>query len=229
MRPRTLASRSLARALILAVILSAALSTGLLPIERADLARAGTAETMESALLGWINDARAARGLHRLRVDTRLAALSGDRVASLAVKNQFSHEVAGCLSCQLADRGIAWDLQGEVLASNSWPWGLESARVAFDGWKGSPTHWNILMGAKFDTVGIGAAKATNGTTYVGAILIDAPGYTPAAPRAKPAPVTTVKAPSAPQPAPRSTPRPTLAPALAPAPVPGTARYRLIAF
>ncbi|MES2209647.1 MAG: CAP domain-containing protein [Chloroflexota bacterium] len=215
MRRRALASRFLPRALILAVLVSAALSTGLVPIHVAEPVRAGTAETMESALLGWINTARAARGLGRLRVGVQLADLAGERVTILAAQNVLSHTVPGCLKCQLADRGVAWDGYGEVLASNSWTWGLESARTAFDGWKGSPTHWNILMGATMDTVGIAVAVAANGTTYAGAILVDTPGYVAepepkAAPAAAPAPRAKVPATPAPTPVPEpvSIPGPT---------------------
>lgn len=194
MRRRALASRSLPRALILAVMVSALLSTGLVPIHTAEPVRAGTAETMESALLGWINNARASRGLSKLRVSTALADLAGDRVAVLAAKNQLSHTLPGCLTCQLNDRSIAWNLEGEVLASNTWTWGLESARVAFDGWKGSPAHWAVLMSSKLDTIGIGVAKSSTGSTYAGAILIDAPGYVGTVPKPKPAP-TVQKAPA----------------------------------
>ena len=199
MRRRALASRSLPRALILAVMVSAILSTGLVPIHSAEPVRAGTAETMESALLGWINNARASRGLSKLRVSAALTDLAGDRVAVLAAKNQLSHTLPGCLTCQLSDRSIAWNLEGEVLASNTWAWGLESARVAFDGWKGSPSHWAILMSAKLDTIGIGVANSSTGTTYAGAVLIDAPGNVGTVPKPKPAP--TVQKAAAPDPTP----------------------------
>lgn len=210
MRRRALASRSFPRALILAVMVSAVLSTGLVPIHEAEPVRAGTAETMESALLGWINNARASRGLSKLRVSTALTSLAGDRVAVLAAKNQLSHTLPGCLTCQLNARSIAWNLEGEVLASNTWAWGLESARVAFDGWKGSPSHWAILMSANLDTIGIGVAKSSTGTTYAGAVLIDAPGYVGTVPKPKPAP-TAQKAPApTPSPEPDEFPGPTIA-------------------
>ena len=199
MRRRALASRSLPRTLILAVMVSAVLSTGLIPIHSAEPVRAGTAETMESALLGWINSARAARGLSKLRVSAALTDLAGDRVAVLAAKNQLSHTLPGCLTCQLNDRSIAWNLEGEVLASNTWAWGLESAQVAFDGWKGSPSHWAILMSANMDTIGIGVANSSTGTTYAGAVLVDAPGYVGSVPKPKPAP--TVPKAAAPDPTP----------------------------
>lgn len=207
MRRRAPGSRLFPRALILAVMASLVLSTGLFPIQQAEPVRAGTAATMESALLGWINSARAARGLGKLRASAALADLAGDRVAILAAKNQLSHTLPGCLSCQLNDRGIAWSLQGEVLASNTWTWGLESARVAFDGWKASPSHWAILMGAKMDTIGIGVAKSSTGTTYAGAVLINDPGYAASAPKPKAAP--SVQRSVAPAPTPEPEPEPSL--------------------
>ncbi len=194
------------RALITAIALSAVLSTGLSPVRPADIARAGTAASMQSALLGWINDARAARGLHALKVDSRLTAVATARIATLAATHQLSHSAAGCINCQLADHGVAWNLHGEVLASNNWPWGIESARTAFEGWKGSPSHWDILMGAQLDTIGIGVALADDGVAYEGAVLIDAPGHAPAARPKPPAPAPAKIA------APTATPPPAYEPA-----------------
>lgn len=204
MRRRALASRAIPRALIIAIALSTVLSTGLSPLRPADGVRAGTAASMQTALLGWINDARAARGLRALKVDGRLSAVASARIATLAATHQLSHAAAGCLNCQLADHGVAWNLHGEVLASNNWPWGIESARTAFEGWKGSPSHWDILMGAQMDTIGIGVALADDGVAYEGAVLIDAPGRAPASP--KPAPAAAPRAP-APTPTPQDPPAP----------------------
>lgn len=225
MRRRSLAPRFLPRALVLALVCAAVLSSGLAPVHRADPVLAGTADTMESQILAWINDARKGHGLGSLRVDGRLADLAGDRATTLASKDQLSHDAAGCLTCQASARGITWDLLGEVLASNSWPWGGESARVVFDSWLNSPTHWNILMSPQMDTVGIGAAlRSTNGVTYASAILIDAQGSVPATATAKPRPAAT-RAP-APAPAPAQTRAPKPAPTPAPTPEP---RAELVTF
>jgi uncharacterized protein YkwD len=168
---------------------------------------------MEASILGWINDARAQRGLATLRADSRLVDLAGDRAATLAAKDVLSHDAAGCLSCQLSDRGIASDLSAEVLAANSWSWGDESARVVFESWRDSGSHWDILMNPQFDSIGVGVGQAASGATYASAVLIDAPGAV-ANPTPPPKPAAT------PRPTPPPTPTPTPAPTPQPVSFPG---------
>ena len=217
MRRRPSAPRASRRAFLVAAALALAVASGLVPFRGAAPVAAGTAETMEASILGWINDARAQRGLATLRVDARLVDLSGDRAATLASKDQLSHDAAGCLSCQLSDRGIAWNLYGEVLASNSWPWGSESARVVFESWRDSSSHWDILMNPQFDSIGVGVAPAASGTTYASAVLIDAPG-TATNPTPPPKPAATPR--PTPRPTPRATPPPTPTPTPEPVSIPG---------
>lgn len=193
--------------------LALVVASGLVPFQAPRPALAGTAESMEASILGWINDARAQAGLPSLSSDPRLAGLAGDRAATLAASDQLSHDAAGCLSCQLASRGIAWDLYGEVLASNSWPWGGESARVVFESWRGSPSHWDILMNPQYDSIGVGVGLAASGVTYASAVLIDAPSGA-----AQPTPVP--KPAATPRPTPRPTPPPTPAPTPEPVSIPG---------
>jgi len=196
------------RSIVAALALAVVVTTGLVPLRPIAPVAAGTAESMEASILGWINDARVQRGLGSLRADSRVADLAGDRAARLAAEQELSHDTAGCLSCQLADRGIAWDLYGETLASNSWPWGEESARVTFESWRDSSSHWDILMTPQYDTIGVGVGLAADGVTYASAILIGAPGTT-AVSTPKPKPAAT------PRPAPAPTPPPTPAPTSAP--------------
>ncbi len=151
------------------------LLTGLTPIRPAATARASTAQTMAASILASINSARTKRGLGALRTDSDLTSLASARAAKLASLNLLSHDKAGCLTCGLATRGVSYSLVGEVLASNTYPWGLGSASIIFSSWRGSPTHWDILMGSRFDAIGIGLSRSANGSTYASAILIDAPG------------------------------------------------------
>jgi uncharacterized protein YkwD len=160
---------------LLAVFASAVLLSGLTPIRPAGPVAATTAQTMAADLLSWINTARAKHGLGKLRTSSTLYSLASKRAATLASKNALSHDAAGCLTCQLRSLGVSYNLMGEVLASNNYTWGTQSASVVFSSWRNSPMHWDILMGSRFDTIGIGIARSKNGTTYASAILIDAPG------------------------------------------------------
>ena len=169
--------RLVPRALVLAFVFGALLGTGLTPIRPAAPVRASTAQVLASDLRAWINDARAKHGLGALRSDSRLVAIASERAATLASLNALSHDAAGCLKCQLASRGVSYNLMGEVLASNNYPWGSQSASIVFSSWKNSPTHWDLLMGSRWDSIGIGVSLSSNGTTYASAVLIDAPGVT----------------------------------------------------
>ena len=186
------------------------LLTGLTPIRPAATARAGTAQTMAASILTSINTARTKRGLGTLRTDSDLTSLASTRATRLATLNLLSHDQAGCLTCGLAARGVTYSLVGEVLASNTYPWGLGSASVIFSSWRGSPTHWDILMGSRFDTIGIGLARSSNGATYASAILIDAPGVAARKITTTSTHVTTRPRPAAPKPS--MPPKPSVSPA-----------------
>ena len=188
------------RVLVLAVLAAALLSTGLTPLHGATPTSASTATTMAGQILAKINAARQGHGLGALRTNSRLTGLASQRAAKLASLEVLSHDAPGCLTCQLADLGVSYGFMGEVLASNSYPWGTQSASVIFSSWKGSPEHWDILMTARVDSIGIAVAESASGWTYASAILIDAPGVTappPSKPRAavvKPAPAAPPKEP-----------------------------------
>ena len=208
--PRRLTTRrSPLRSTFLAGAVALALASGFGSLATPRPVAAGTAETMEASILRWVNDARAAEGLGRLRADGGLGALAGDRAAALASVDRLSHEAAGCLRCQLSDRGVSWDLFGEVLASNDWPWGGESARIVFESWQGSPVHWDILMNPQMDVIGVGVARTAGAVIYASAVLVDGAG-SPAAPTPRPRPAATPKPAARPAPLTAPAPEPTRA-------------------
>jgi hypothetical protein len=158
---------------------------------------AGTAETMEAAILSWVNGARAERSLPPLQGRADVADLAGDRAATLAAAGVLTHDAAGCLSCQLDARGITWHLYGETLGTSSYAWGMDAAQSLFNAFAASPSHWDILMDAGFDTAGVGAFyRDADGSTYLSIVLIGAEDPPPA-----PAPHPTHAQPRAPAPAP----------------------------
>lgn len=159
LRPRGRALRQL-----LAVsLLAATVAIGVGPVAHPADVRAGTAEDMESQLFSLINGARTQQGLVPLRGWYKLTDMAGDRAASMARTGTMSHP--SCLGCMFTDYGIQWYGVGEVLAWTSWPWGSQAAQSIFNGWKGSSTHWAILMSTKFNYLGLGVALASNGRTY----------------------------------------------------------------
>jgi uncharacterized protein YkwD len=167
------APRLAPRALFLALVLGAFLSTGLGPVGRPATVNAGTAETMESELFTWVNNSRVARGLVPLRLHWQLIDLAGDRAGSMAYYNTMSHSIGGCLSCQLASRSVQYYGYGEVIGETGWPWGDQAAQSLFNAWKGSSYHWNLLMSSTYNYIGVGVAyNSTHKTTYASIIMTE---------------------------------------------------------
>ena len=130
---------------------------------------AGTAANMESKILGWINDARDNRGLRPLRVTDKLRNLAGDRASTMARTGDLEHP--DCLSCLLRNRDISFDTCAETIAITTYPWGHDAARSIFTAWKGSSSHWGILMSRSLKRIGIGVAyRNSNNATFGAAVL-----------------------------------------------------------
>jgi uncharacterized protein YkwD len=159
--------------LLLAVVVATVVLGGFTPVASPGEARAGTAQTMDSEILGWINASRLKLGLRVLRVQSGLTSLAGYRAATMAATGVMSHTIAGCLSCELTARGIQWYSYGEVIAENTYPWGYQSALALFNWWKSSPLHWSLLMSPTYNYVGVGVAyHSANNMTFGDIILTE---------------------------------------------------------
>ena len=165
--PRT--HPTLARLLVVAVVLSAALAVVGPAAHPAPVAAQSTASYMEGLLVDWINDARAARGVPRLRVGAKLTDLAGYRASTLASTNKLAHP--SCLGCVLNSWSISWSACGEVIAGTTYPWGYQAAKSLFNAWKGSSGHWSILMSRSYTRFGMGVAyRSSNHTSFAAGVL-----------------------------------------------------------
>lgn len=162
-------ARSIVRVALAALVLATGLAvTG--PVANPAPVSAGTADYMEDLLLRWINNARTSRGLPALKVGWRLEDLAGDRAASMAAKGDLFH--VSCLACLLRQRSVSFKYCAEVVASTSYPWGYEAAKQIYLRWKGSSTHWSILMSRTYTRIGLGVAyRSKDRTTYAAGILV----------------------------------------------------------
>jgi uncharacterized protein YkwD len=157
--------------LALIASLTAVVAVGIGPATHPAPVRAATADTMESELLGWVNSARAGRGLLPLRLLPSLVTFAGDRAATMASAGVMAHP--SCFGCLLNDRSIPWYTCGEDIALTTYPWGDQAALSIFNGWKGSSGHWAILMSSTFNYIGFGVAyRSSNHTTYAAADLTE---------------------------------------------------------
>jgi hypothetical protein len=142
--------------------------------------RAGTTTDAEMALLRWVNDARAARGLVSLTGWSPLHTVSGYRAQRMANQGVLSHTIAGDLGGQLHATGADWYRYGETIGWSSYRDPLTAARALFQAWRRSSAHWALLMSSRYNYVGAGLAiRSANGRTYGSIVLTDSRDHSPA--------------------------------------------------
>ena len=162
-------SRPARTSILLAAVLLAFVGLAAGPVAHPAPTNASTATYMEGLLAKWINSARANRGLPALSVGSKLTDLAGDRAATLARTEKLVHP--SCMSCTFRSYSISFSTCGEVIAWTTYPWGYDAARNIFLAWKGSPTHWTILMGRGFKRIGVGVAyHSSDHSTWAAADL-----------------------------------------------------------
>jgi uncharacterized protein YkwD len=121
-------------------------------------------------VMGYVNDARAARGLVPLRADGRLWGLAGDRARRLAASGVLSHQAAGSLPEDLRSRGIQWYSYSEDIGYVSGTPGV-AARKIFRMWAASPTHWDLLMSPASNYVGVGLVYDGRSRMTFGSVVL----------------------------------------------------------
>ena len=133
---------------------------------------------MESKIRSWINRDRAAHGLRALRADGRLDSLSGDRAVWMASKNLLTHNGLDGSACSaMTKRSIYWYRCGEDIGWTNATWGLASAKYIYTMWRHSPAHWALMMSSRFNYIGIGVARGSNGSTYSSLVFLEGPDRT----------------------------------------------------
>ena len=162
--------------------MTAALSVGLLatasPVPAAATVATGTAADTTARILASMNAGRTAHGLVVYRAWGALAALAAERAATMAAVGTLSHDVAGAnLGGTLTARGISWMGYGEIIAKSSYPFGADAANHVYSMWNASPPHHAIMFSGTYNYVGVGAAQAADGTTWVAAIMTESRDHT----------------------------------------------------
>ncbi len=179
----------------------------------------------ESLLFSLTNQARAAAGLAPLRWDSQLGTLARWRAQDLSVRDYFSHDIPpgpGFASTYervfyyMDQRGIQYVLAGENIgwdnASDD-----QATPMIQQMFMNSPEHRSNILGALWDSMGVGAYKGTNGVIEYCVLFKETkPAATPT-PTPRPAPTPTPRPVQTPRPAPAATRAPTPAPTGIPAP------------
>jgi len=140
---------------------------------------AATPADVGAMVLDWLNADRVAGGLVAYRRWAALEELATERAGRVAAAGVLSHDVAGGNTGDALDaRGIPWSWYGEALGMSRAAWGEDAARQVYDLWMSSAPHRDILMSATDNYVGIGVARAGDGSTWMSLIATESPDHTP---------------------------------------------------
>jgi hypothetical protein len=167
-----------------------------------------TLDTEEQAFLTLINDHRIGNGLGTLSLNSELNNSAEWMSNDMAANDYFDHtdSLGRDPFERMADFGYdhsTW--KGENLAA-----GMATAQTAFDLWKNSPVHNNIMLDANYEVIGIGRAYGAD-STYGWYWTTDFGGLDPATPTPTPTPIPTTTPTPTPTPTPMPTPTPTPCP------------------
>src|SRR2546426_6649149 len=127
------------------------------------VAEGASLDAAELALVGRVNEFRAARGLPTLAVSDTLTAAAKWMSADMAVNDYFAHtSLDGRSPTQrMADAGYpafgTWT--GEDLAA-----GFTTTADVLNGWINSPAHYAVLVNPQYHAIGVGHGY-TGGSTY----------------------------------------------------------------
>lgn len=123
----------------------------------------------EARLVALHNQARASAGLRTLTLDPRLRTIARWRAKDLAERDYLSHTIKG------TSRNVFWYMQyrydycfrvaGENLGTLRWDGAGEAdaSKWVFDAWMKSAGHRTNILGKAWDSIGVGAYRASDGT------------------------------------------------------------------
>ncbi len=162
----------------LAIAMRAALIATFAITVFAPSATAGTHSGTEASLVGWINNARSARGLVPLRTHSSLVSISGLRASRMASANVMSHTIGGNLASQVNAYNISWYRYGENVGWSTAGWSSASAKAIFNMWMNSPSHKALILSDRFNYIGVGLAyRSSNRKTFGSAVFAETVDYT----------------------------------------------------
>lgn len=141
-------------------------------------AAAATTADVAGMVLASMNADRAGGGLVRYRTWDALSALAMERAQRMATLRSLSHNAAGGdVGLALDGRGIDWLGYGEIIGMTGWGPGQQAADSLYSMWKNSDVHRAIMFSASFNYVGVGVAKASDGSTWASIVMTESLDHT----------------------------------------------------
>jgi hypothetical protein len=129
-------------------------------------------------ILGAVNDARSRDGLVAYRSWGPLVDLATQRAERMAASRTLSHTAAGgSIGPALDARGVDWMGYGEAIGMTGWAWGREAADSLFTMWMNSSGHRALLLSDDYNYIGIGIARASDGSTWSSIVMTESEDHT----------------------------------------------------
>lgn len=167
----------------LAFALTAALLSA--PTSASSWGDAAFSAMSERELIAWTNQSREDTGEKRLNVDAALTAIARWRSRDMSVRDYFSHSIpplGGRVFDVISDEDYCYTLAGENIG-----WNTHSDRVAtaeiHQAFLESPGHRVNVLSDRWNAVGVGAYKGTDGRKVWTVLFADSCEVARLAPRA----------------------------------------------
>ncbi|SHI23507.1 spore coat assembly protein SafA/uncharacterized protein, YkwD family [Sporobacter termitidis DSM 10068] len=123
-------------------------------------------KTLEQQVINLVNKERAARGLTQLTANWELCRVARYKSQDMINKHYFDHTspTYGSPFQMMESFGFRFSAAGENIAYGQ----TSPNQVMYDtkaGWMNSPGHRANILSASYTQIGVGVAKAANGTYY----------------------------------------------------------------
>ncbi len=117
--------------------------------------------SMTSQVVMLVNKERASNGLQSLALDSQLAKLAQMKAEDMAKNGYFSHTspTYGSAFDMMKTYGVSYKTAGENIAK-----GQKTAQSVMNGWMNSSGHRANILKSDYTKIGVGYAKASDGTT-----------------------------------------------------------------
>lgn len=132
------------------------------PGQKINIPNIDDVKAIESEVAKLVNAERAKAGLPALTLNWELSRVARYKSQDMIDKNYFSHQspTYGSPFQMMENFGIRFTAAGENIA-----YGQRTPQEVMNGWMNSPGHRANILSSSYSQIGVGVAKASNGTLY----------------------------------------------------------------
>ncbi len=119
-------------------------------------------KSLEQQVIDLVNQQRAWNGLPALKANWELCRVARYKSQDMIDKHYFDHQspTYGSPFRMMESFGIRFSAAGENIA-----YGQKTPQAVMNDWMNSPGHRSNILNSTYNQIGVGAAKAANGTFY----------------------------------------------------------------